>query len=178
MSSRAKVRYPCKKTTYFAAGCVPGDGGRQCAKPLRRELEWVKLGTPFCDLEPIGARSVPAGRGLTTGDEAEIDSGRARVIEGVIQLEGDLRSCSDVDRLGSRAGVVVARHGGGGDSLDWSIVERLPNSCHRGSAASRDGGPYVMGRCLGGGESENQERGEYLHLKLGIGQSRLGPQLN
>ena len=84
---------------YLATGNTRRDSRSQLAESVREETEGVELGTPLSDLEPVSAASVPASRGLTTGNLTEVDSSGSSMVESVVELESDRGARRDGDSL-------------------------------------------------------------------------------
>lgn len=98
------------EATYFSGRNVGRDCGTQRALTVGDELEWVELSTPFSDLEPVGSASVPARGSLTRRNLAEVDGGRAWVVESVVEFESNGGSSGDSDSLRGTTRAISASH--------------------------------------------------------------------
>ena len=85
--------------THLSSGRARRNLGAQLALTVRNELEWVELGTPFSNLEPLSTRTVPACCGLTSWYLPKVDGGGSGMVEGVVKLEANSRSGRDRDGL-------------------------------------------------------------------------------
>lgn len=99
------------------------------------ELEWVEGRSPFSDLEPIGTATVPACS--RSGCLAQVDSGRALVVDSVVELEANSRAGGNIDGGRSSTRVDVTTNVVGSDGGDGRVVDWLTNGS-RGGRASRN----------------------------------------
>jgi len=128
----------------FTGRCVGRDGGRQLTLVRIGEREGVEGSSPFSDLEPIATRTVPASGSARS--LAQVNSSRAKMVEGVVEFEANRASSRDGNGLSSRSWVGVAANIVGGDRGDGRVVEGHTNGSGGGGATCNEGVPDVVGR--------------------------------
>jgi hypothetical protein len=138
------------QNTYVTRRDVRGESGRELpsveVREAHRRVGTTRVGgAPLSDLEPARARAAPRRSSRAGRDLAEVNRGRAEVVDGVVELEADGRAGGD-GHGGSRGGVGVAdvvRRGRGGDR---AVVHGLADSRGGGGGASDEGVPDVCNK--------------------------------
>lgn len=126
---------------YFTSGSVGGNSRRQLASIFIGECERIESGPPFCNLEPIGATTIPACS--STRRFAKINRSRTWVVECIVEFEANGGASCNLDRLSSRSGVDIASNVRRGNRSNRGVAKWHANGRRRGRAARNESIPYI-----------------------------------